>query len=82
MDRREFLVSAAALGAASVWPSIYGLCTGSVLTDDRAFQARSNSVMWDQDRWKPWVIKLADDDVTHMSGYNAELSGKCSPDVC
>lgn len=76
MDRREFLVSAAALGAASAWPSIYGLCTGSVLTDDRAFQARSNSVMWDQDRWKPWVIKLAADDVTHMSGYNAELSGK------
>jgi hypothetical protein len=44
--------------------------------DDSAFQTRSNSVMWDQDRWKPWVEDLADNDVTRLTGYNAEQGGK------
>lgn len=76
LNRREFLASAAALGTASACPNIKGLYIGSAQNNDRDLQARSNSVMWDQDRWKPWVIKLAADDVTHMTGYNAELGGK------
>jgi hypothetical protein len=44
--------------------------------EDSVLQARSNSVMWDQDRWKPWVANLADNDVTHLTGYNAELGGR------
>src|ERR1019366_5042083 len=49
---------------------------GSSQKEARVLQARSNSVMWDQDRWKPWVISLAADDVTHLTGYNAELGGR------
>jgi hypothetical protein len=45
-------------------------------TDDSVFQARSNSVLWDQDRWKPWVVNLTDGDVTHLTGYNAGLGGR------
>jgi len=76
MNRREFLASAVALGAASTCPACYGLDSGSSKKDDSVFQVRSNSVMWDQDRWKPWVISLAADDVTHLTGYNAELGGR------
>jgi hypothetical protein len=75
MNRREFLAAGAVFGAASICSSGLGLDTGSPQKDDSVFQARSNSVMWDQDRWKPWLINLADDDVTHLAGYNAELSG-------
>jgi hypothetical protein len=49
---------------------------GSSQKEDTVFQTRSNSVMWDQDRWKPWVADLADNDVTHLTGYNAELGGR------
>jgi hypothetical protein len=49
---------------------------GSSQKEGTVLQARSNSVMWDQDRWKPWVANLADNDVTHLTGYNAELGGK------
>lgn len=49
---------------------------GSSQKDDSVFQTRSNSVMWDQDRWKPWVTNLTDNDVTHLTGYNAELGGR------
>jgi hypothetical protein len=76
MNRREFLASAVALGAASTCPASYGLDSGSSKKDESVFQARSNSVMWDQERWKPWVVSLAADDVTHLTGYNAELGGR------
>ena len=69
LNRREFLASAAALDTASACPNFDGLCVGSAQNNDRDLQARSNSVMWDQDRWKPWVIKLASDDVTHVTGF-------------
>jgi Alpha-L-fucosidase len=49
---------------------------GRAQKDESVFQARSNSVVWDQDRWKPWVVTLAADDVTHVTGYNAELAGR------
>lgn len=67
---------ATALGAASVCRSGDALSAASQQKDDSAFQARSNSVMWDQDRWKPWPVHLADYDITHLTGYNAELGGR------
>ena len=55
MNWREFLVSTAVLGASIFLAIIYGLRTGSAQNDDRELQARSNGVMWHQDRWKHWV---------------------------
>ena len=75
MNRREFLASGAVLGAKSFCPNCSDLDIDSPQKDDSAFQVRSNSVMWDHDRWKPWVVNLVDDDVTHLTGYNAEPSG-------
>jgi hypothetical protein len=75
MDRRKFLASGVVFGASSIWPRGFGSNPRLPQIDESAFQARSNSVMWDQDRWKPWVVSLADDDVTHAIGYNAELAG-------
>ncbi len=34
------------------------------------YQSRSNSVPWDQDPWKPWIIELREDDDTRLTGYN------------
>jgi hypothetical protein len=39
------------------------------------FQKRSNSVAWDQDRWRFWTVQLMADDVTHLAGYNARPAG-------
>ena len=39
------------------------------------YQSRSNSVPWDQDRWRPWTIELSEDDDTRLTGYNAQLRG-------
>lgn len=39
------------------------------------YQSRSNSVPWDQDRWRPWTIELREGDDTKLTGYNAELHG-------
>jgi hypothetical protein len=75
MNRREFLASGTVIGAASFCPNCSGLDIDSPEKDDSAFQVSSNSVMWGHDRWKPWVVNLVDDDVTHLTGYNAELSG-------
>src|SRR5580658_233238 len=75
MNRRNFLVSGAIFAAGSTCRSGLGFGIGTTQKDDGAFQARSNSVMWDYDRWKPWAVDLAHDDVTHLTGYNAELSG-------
>ena len=42
---------------------------------DRDAQVRSNSVVWDQERWQPLVVDLKPEDITHLAGYNAKLSG-------
>src|SRR6266568_4318802 len=42
---------------------------------DRDAEMRSNSVVWDQERWQPWVVELKAEDITHVAGYNARLSG-------
>lgn len=39
------------------------------------YQERSNSVLWDQARWRPWTIELREDDDTRLTGYNAQLHG-------
>jgi hypothetical protein len=73
LNRRAFLASAAALSAASACPSIYSLHTGSAQNDERNLQTRFNSVIWDQDRWKPWVISLAADGF--MTGADYPIDG-------
>jgi hypothetical protein len=55
--------------------SSHDAAPGSAQREGSVFQARSNSVMWDQDRWKPWTVRVAGDDVTHLTGYNAVLGG-------
>ena len=42
---------------------------------DRDAEVRSNSVVWDEERWQPWVVDLKPKDITHLAGYNAKLSG-------
>ena len=42
---------------------------------DRDAQVRSNSVVWDQERWQPLIVDLKPEDITHLAGYNAMLSG-------
>jgi hypothetical protein len=42
---------------------------------DRDAEMRSNSVVWDQERWRPWVVELKPEDITHVAGYNARLGG-------
>lgn len=38
-------------------------------------QARSNSILWDQERWGAKLINVNRADVTHLIGYNAHLQG-------
>ena len=42
---------------------------------DAELQARSNSVQWDEARWRPWVVGLKESDSTHLAGYNARRTG-------
>jgi Alpha-L-fucosidase len=38
-------------------------------------QVRSNSTLWDQERWGPRLISIKRADVTHLIGYNGHLQG-------
>lgn len=40
------------------------------------YQTRSNSVPWDEDRWRPWLVQVNERDVTHLIGYNATTAGE------
>ena len=52
-----------------VFVSLAGRCR----SDDA--QIRSNSVLWDSERWRPWVVGIDPDGITHLIGYNARLAG-------
>jgi hypothetical protein len=38
-------------------------------------QVRSNSILWDQERWGARLIRVNRADVTHLIGYNGHLQG-------
>ena len=59
----------ARVAAAVVFVSLAGRCR----SDDA--QIRSNSVLWDSERWRPWVVGIDPDGITHLIGYNARLAG-------
>ena len=44
------------------------------LTDHEG-EIRSNSTVWDQDRWRPWLVDLKAEEITHLAGYNADIHG-------
>ena len=52
--------------------ALASLAGGSQPADD---QIRSNSVLWDSERWRPWVVSIDPDGITHLIGYNALLAG-------
>jgi Alpha-L-fucosidase len=64
--------------AETIWAQTHTVPSSSGNPDwvtDRDAEMRSNSVLWDQERWQPWVVDLKPEDITHVAGYNARLSG-------
>src|SRR6266542_621628 len=64
--------------AEAIWAQTHAVRSSSgnpPWSTDRDAEVRSTSVVWDQERWQPWVVHLKTDDITHVAGYNARLSG-------
>ncbi len=62
----------------ALWAQTHGTSSSSVKPSwvtDRDAEMRSNSVVWDQERWHPWVVELKPEEITHVAGYNARPSG-------
>ena len=90
-SRRDFLFSLGSAAAASPFlvaentPTAHSLClslsqaapnTSLEPSDSLSeLQVKSNSTLWDQERWGPRLTRIDEDDITHLIGYNAHLGG-------